>query len=709
MAKKRSQRPRRTTRSKPHSYARGILETNIQGYGFVKTAEGEYFIPRSKMNGAFDGDLVEISPLSKRQDKGAKARGRLRQEQGERRASARIVRVLDHSHASLTGRFEVAPPFGVVVPDDPRIPYDIFTLLSENPDIPDGSLVRVSIKEYPTRRSSATGTIEEVLGNYDDDTLLSERIIARNDLEVHFSEEAWQEAEEATLDIAAALRSGYRDIRDRFIFTIDPADAKDFDDALSLEEMDPEVLSSVDLFAGVDLSLAQGESQRGMAHERIWRLGVHIADVSCYVPWGSAIDLDARKRATSVYLADRVIPMIPPKLSDDLCSLRPGQDRLCMSVDLYVDDRAELVAYDLYPAVMTSAARLSYREALELLEEAPRQRSTFEERLGSQGMLERLREKVHRASRIAQARQRLRKGLGGIEFETKEAKVVLEGGRPVAIEVRQKDEATQLIEEAMIFANEVVATHLEDHGWPCVYRVHERPAPDALAGLIPPLQEFSWFKRSLGAGLKVGDPQAFQRILDACAGRPEADMVTMLMLRTMMRALYTPNNEGHYGLGLRTYCHFTSPIRRYPDLIVHRMLKASLTKRPERFDQEVSALKGLCEHASEMERKAEHAAFESQKAMIAWYMEAFIGHEFNGVVSGVTTYGLYVRLENCAEGLIPIRSLGSEYFAFDPVRSILRGTDSGTTYRLGQPLRVRLSVVDRAAAHLDLVLIGEES
>lgn len=669
MGRKRRSSKKTPTRKKAHQYPRGVIQANQRGFGFVKTPEGEFFIPESKMRDAMDGDLVEVS-LSHRDRKAGK------------REEARVVRVLERKHTELIGRYEVAEPFGVVVPDDPKIKHDVFTLRAASPDVPDGSIVRVRILEYPTRKSSATGEVVEVLGDADDERLLIERVVARHNLETAFSEGTLAEAEAKTLDVDGVLERGYRDIRDRFAFTIDPADAKDFDDALSIEPAGP------------------GR----------WRLGVHIADVSAYVGWASSIDLDARRRATSVYLADRVIPMLPPRLSEDLCSLRPGEDRLCMTMDLVVDERARLLEYEAYPAVMRSRLRLSYDEALAMLQERAREdagalRPPEGDPHPAGG--DSIEAKLAVCSRLAKARQRHRASMGGIEFDTREAKVVLDDeDRPVGISVREKNDATELIEEAMIFANEVVATHLFEREIPAAYRVHEPPAAANLAALVPTLQEFKWFTNEDAARLKTGDAQAIQRILASCEGRPEEELVVMLMLRAMMRAVYAPVNDGHYGLGLAAYCHFTSPIRRYPDLIVHRALKASLGIEVEAARTQAESLRWLCEHSSEMERVAEAAAFDSQKVKMAEYMEQFVGQEFEGLVAGVAAYGFYVRLDNCVEGLVPVRSLGDEYFVYDEERHTLKGADSKAVYRLGQRVCVRLAAVDVRLARIDFALAG---
>lgn len=658
------------TRGKPHAYSRGHIQVNPRGFGFVQTAEGEFFIPASKMRDAFDGDLVEISHL--KNASAAKQDAKHSSVQAGHRPFARVVRVIERAVSTLVGRFEKAEPFGVVIPEDPRIRHDIFTLLSENPDIEDGALVRVRITQYPTHNTAATGVVEEVLGSADDLSLLIERVISRHKLETCFSDAVLDEATHLDIDIFDALAQGYRDIRERFVFTIDPADAKDFDDALSIDVVTCD------------------HAQQSAAY----RLGVHIADVSHYVAWGSSIDLEARRRATSVYLPDRVIPMLPERLSNDLCSLRPHEDRLCMSVDIYLDASLNIVSYDLYPAIMRSDERLSYDEARAIIDAHT---CTY--------TADTLAEKLTLASEIAEHRRDMRLEAGGIEFQTKEARVKLDdAGNPVGIDIREKNIATSLIEEAMICANEIVATELFENDWPCAYRDHEPPTADRMQELVVLFQEFSWFTHSMAAGLSASSPFAIEEVLAQSEGRLEHDMVTMLLLRAMTRAVYAPENLGHFGLGLDAYCHFTSPIRRYPDLIVHRMLKAKLTKRPEKFDQEVSSLKWLCEHSSEMERIAEEASYECNKALTVVYMEQFIGTTFSALISGVATYGIYVRLDDCVEGLVPIRGLGDEYFVYDPLKQTLRGSESRKLFRLGQKVSVVLQQADTALMRLTFAL-----
>lgn len=653
-------RTRKHTRRRPRANPHGVLTVHGGTFGFVRTAEGEYFIPESKMAGAFDGDLVEIAPLPARgAQKGA----------AEERPAARILRVIDRAHDTVVGRYEVAEPFGVVVPEDRNISYDIFTMRADFPDVPDGALVRVRMTAYPSRHEAACGVIEEVLGTAEEATISVDAIVARNKLETVFSEGALAEAQAAQLDEVGALAAGYRDVRDRCVFTIDPADARDFDDALSL---DP--------------------AQDFLRDGAVWRLGVHIADVSHYVPWNSSLDLDARRRATSVYLVDRVIPMLPEQLSNGLCSLNPNETRRCMTCDVYLDQDWKAVGYDIYPALMRSQARLTYGQVQQALD-------------GDAALPDDIMQRVRFLSQFAKVRIAARQVAGGLDFDFPEARVVLDDdGKPLRVDLRRKTEATSLVEEAMILANEVVAQHLSERGFPALYRVHEKPSPDSLAALLPVLQEFSWFSRISPERFVAGDAHAIARVLSESQGRLEGSLVQTLVLRAMKRAAYKPTCDGHFGLASEAYTHFTSPIRRYPDLVVHRMLCAQLTRRPQKFEQEVAALPWIAEHASDMERVAEKAARQSQELKLIEYMAGFLGEAFDATVSGVASYGMYVSLDNTAEGMVAARYLGDEYFACDAVRYQLVGQDSGKVFRLGQRVRVVLAAADAKADRLDFRL-----
>lgn len=669
---------RRVARSRP----RGIMQLNPEGYGFVRTSEGEFFVPHTKLGGAFDGDLVEVAPLPANASKGRSHEGFGGGRYGHKPA-ARVVSVIERAHEVVVGRFEAAEPFGVVVPLDPHIPYDIFTQLSEAPDVEDGAIVRVRIAQFPSRNSAATGHIEEVLEHVDGLDEGVDAVVARHKFETAFSDATLAEARGASIDEVGALASGCRDLRERFVFTIDPDDARDFDDALSIEQMED-----------------QGRL--------LWRIGVHIADVSHYVEWGSALDLAARRRATSVYLVDRVIPMIPEDLSCGLCSLAPGEIRRSMTVDLYVDERAQLARYEIYPALICSNARLTYGEALEMLggEGQLAASEGTEYAPHSQGQRETsLRKRLLQLSRLASLRHAQRERKGGIDFDQPEARVKLdEAGRPQGVELRRKNAATSLVEEMMIWANEIVAEHLSRAKFPCVYRVHEAPDLEGLAQLVPIFEEFPWFGKIDPVGFFTGSQHSLQQAVSASRGRAESELVSSLVLRSMKRAVYREKNCGHYGLASATYCHFTSPIRRYPDLMVHRMLKAELFGRPERFDQMTTNLGWICEHSSGMEREADDAQRESEELKLAEYLQRFVGQSFSAIVSGVSQGGLYARLENTAEGFIPVRTLGDDYFSFDAARYTLTGEETGARYRLGQRIAVVLFAVDPRVPQIDLRL-----
>lgn len=688
---------RRVARSRP----RGIMQLNPEGYGFVRTSEGEFFVPHAKLGGAFDGDLVEVAPLPANASKGRSHEGFGGGRYGHKPA-ARVVSVIERAHEVVVGRFEAAEPFGVVVPLDPHIPYDIFTQLSEAPDVEDGAIVRVRIAQFPSRNSAATGHIEEVLEHVDGLDEGVDAVVARHKFEIAFSDAALAEARGTSIDEVRALASGYRDLRERFVFTIDPDDARDFDDALSIEQVED-----------------QGRL--------LWRIGVHIADVSHYVEWGSALDLAARRRATSVYLVDRVIPMIPEELSCGLCSLAPGEVRRSMTVDLYVNERAQLARYEIYPALICSNARLTYGEALEMLEGECEDEVAAGQGVGhtpcsvpqrsedclsteyaphSQEQRETsLRKCLRQLSRLASLRHAQRERKGGIDFDQPEARVRLdEAGRPQGVELRRKNAATSLVEEMMIWANEVVAEHLSRAKFPCVYRVHEAPDLEGLAQLVPIFEEFPWFGKIDPVGFFTGSQHALQQAVSASRGRAEGELVSSLVLRSMKRAVYREKNCGHYGLASATYCHFTSPIRRYPDLMVHRMLKAELFGRPERFDQMTTNLGWICEHSSGMEREADDAQRESEDLKLAEYLQRFVGQSFSAIVSGVSQGGLYARLENTAEGFIPVRTLGDDYFSFDAARYTLTGEETGARYRLGQRIAVVLFAVDPRVPQIDLRL-----
>lgn len=648
---------RNTSRVEPA----GVIEVNRRGYAFVSTAEGDFFIPHGRTGGAFNGDLVAVRP------RGVAA-------QGQRR-SAVVSHVLQRNTSEVVGIYERNGGLGVVRPSDVRIDHDIFCDASGFPSARSGDIVVVHVDVYPSRNISATGTVVEVVGHEGDPDLRVRTLIRRYGLETTFSEASLEQAEAQTLNVEdALLQEGRRDLRDLLVFTVDPVDARDFDDAISLER-----------------------EPNGAYH--LW---VHIADVAEYVPWDSSLDLDARRRATSVYLADRVLPMLPENLSNNLCSLKPDEDRLAMTVELLVGRDGTVVEAGFYPSVIRSRFRLDYDSVLDFLE--------GREQLPDPDLAQAL----TLLDGLAQTRFRARAARGGIDFDGSEVKLVLDAqDKVVDILQRHRTRATGAVEEAMILANEAVATYLSTVSATMVYRVHAQPSKDAMAALLPLLVELGYPTE----GLMRLDPHAIQAVLATAEQRPEKDLVTMRVLRSMKRAVYSPLNTGHYGLASECYCHFTSPIRRYPDLMVHRLLhgavagafdaKGEVRKKPELkpLANMASQLEWLCRHSSEMERVAQDATFDSIRMKLCEYLVDRVGTLYDGMVTSVSAAGLFVTLPNTIKGLVPIRTLGDEYFDFDPEHQSLTGQESNGLYRIGQHVRVRLTAVSVDEMTVDLELV----
>ncbi len=715
---RRSSKARRRPKARPQ----GILELNAQGFGFVKTAEGEFFVPASKTNGAFPGDLVEVVAMGSSHHDSYSPRSR--------KPAARVLRVIMRARETLIGRYEVAEPFGVVIPEDPSVPCDIFTLRADAPHVKDGDIVEVRIIEFPSRNSAATGTVVRVVGSEGDSGIDIDLIVAEHQFETRFSDSALKQAEECMLDVATLLARGYRDLRSDLIFTIDPVDARDFDDAVSLER--------------------QGND---------FVLGVHIADVSQFVGFDSSLDLDARRRATSVYLVDRVIPMLPERLSNGLCSLVPGQDRAAVSVQAVLSPEGAVRSFEVFPSVIRSKARLSYEQAQCLLAAAEGEGDArgvasngssacnggLANNVGALGgagvscntepagngaaisplesiaacdtpqgslpldadMAAAVQERVVLLNRLAIALHARRKKDGCMDFDRVEAKAVLDAdGRPVGITYRTRTDATALIEEAMILANALVAQWLEGQGLPCVYRVHDEPDGDALRSLYQVLQEWPLFNEVDKRLFCAGNPAELQKALSLVQGFPQKELVNTLLLRSMKRAVYRTAQSPHYGLALESYCHFTSPIRRYPDLLVHRMCKEAFFGHSATYEAQKNSMPWMAEHSSHMEREAEKAARQSQLTKIIEYLQQFIGSTYSGIVSHVSNFGLMVRLECTAAGSLPVEELGEEYFAFDPERQMLVGSSTGKRYRLGQRLDVVLVAAHPRERRLAFKLAG---
>lgn len=658
----------------------------------VETAEGVYRLGSRSMREAMPGDRVYVSL---HRGKG-----------GARRAV--VEHVIDRAVAAIVGVFEPAGPLGAVRPLDARIKQDFFVLPADDSPrrlgVEPGDIVSARIVDYPSRTESGVVTLERRIGDANEPSLGIECVMARYGLVDGYPQAAVDEAASLAVDVEGALADPLRrDIRDRFAITIDPVDARDFDDAISV-----------------------ARTVRGG-----WMLGVHIADVSHYVDWESAIDLEARRRSTSVYLADRVLPMLPERLCNDLCSLRPDEDRLAFTVDIELDARGRVRTYEPYPSVIRSRVRMDYGAADALLREgepdgaaldaAARGRAELAVEAARANGVD-LRAFLRNADALARARREIRRKRGSIDFDTPEVHVLLdEAGMPVDIVTRERTAATSLVEEAMLLANECVAEFLADRDLVSAYRVHEDPSPDSLASAAKTLTELGAVEGGLAAGIMLGDPRAINAAVEDAAGTAFAPQVNALLLRAQQRAVYKSHNEGHYALGARAYCHFTSPIRRYPDLIAHRVLKVALAKHelgkkegaaraPRLTGKGPQALEAicpqLCRQASDNERAADAAANASQKVKVAQLYASRIGERDTGTVSWISDLGAFVRLDATgAEGLVRMNALGTEWWDFDDVRLTLTGESTGTRVGLGCRVVVEVASVNVLRGHLDLKLL----
>lgn len=658
----------------------------------VETAEGVYRLGSRSMREAMPGDRVYVSL---HRGKG-----------GARRAV--VEHVIDRAVAAIVGVFEPAGPLGAVRPLDVRIKQDFFVLPADDSPrrlgVEPGDIVSARIVDYPSRTESGVVTLERRIGDANEPSLGIECVMARYGLVDGYPQAAVDEAASLAVDVEGALADPLRrDIRDRFVITIDPVDARDFDDAISV-----------------------ARTVRGG-----WMLGVHIADVSHYVDWGSAIDLEARRRSTSVYLADRVLPMLPERLCNDLCSLRPDEDRLAFTVDIELDAQGRVRTYEPYPSVIRSRVRMDYGAADALLREgepdgaaldaAARGRAELAVEAARANGVD-LRAFLRNADALARARREIRRKRGSIDFDTPEVHVLLdEAGMPVDIVTRERTAATSLVEEAMLLANECVAEFLADRDLVSAYRVHEDPSPDSLASAAKTLTELGAVEGGLAAGIMLGDPRAINAAVEDAAGTAFAPQVNALLLRAQQRAVYKSHNEGHYALGARAYCHFTSPIRRYPDLIAHRVLKVALAKHelgkkealvraPRLTGKGPQALEAicpqLCRQASDNERAADAAANASQKVKVAQLYASRIGERDTGTVSWISDLGAFVRLDaTAAEGLVRMNALGAEWWDFDDVRLTLTGESTGARVGLGCRVVVEVANVNVLRGHLDLKLL----
>jgi len=630
----------------------GRVQGHPDGFGFLIADEGgdDLFLGGAQMAQVLHGDRVLARPgtIGPR---------------GLREAS--IVEVLERANQTLVGRYLQKRGIGVVVPEQRRISQDVLVPAGARRGAKPGQVVMVEIVEQPTRHAQPIGRILEVLGDYDDPGMEIEIALRKHSLPFEFPREVERRAARFPGEVTEKEMRDRIDIRRLPLVTIDDETARDFDDAVCCEPV--------------------GKG---------YRLWVAIADVSHYVKSGDALDNEARLRGNSVYFPRRVIPMLPEVLSNQLCSLNPQVDRLCMVCEMDIGSRGQIVRYRFYPGVMHSAARLTYNAVAEALENA-----TGKAAQSLKPLMDQLRS-LHKLYEIlAQARKRR----GAIEFETIQTRMHFdEHGKIERITPVRRNVAHRIIEECMLCANVSASNFLQQHSHHLLYRIHEGPTQEKLLALRQFLGEF-------GLQLAGGDePQAkdYARVLDKIRDRPDAQLLQTVMLRSLQQAVYSPDNEGHFGLAYDSYTHFTSPIRRYPDLLIHRSIKAALTSRqysPGNWHE-------VARHCSETERRADEATRDVESWLKSYYMHDRIGERFEGSISAVTGFGVFVALDEVyVEGLVHISELGADYFHFDAARHQLLGERTGKRYRLGDRISVELARVDLEQARIDFVLPGQET
>jgi ribonuclease R len=629
----------------------GVVDVTRAGDGFVvaETAgEEDVYVPRRHLGSAVEGDRVAV---------------RVERHLPGRNPEGRLVRVLERAWEQVVGVYHHRRGYGAVVPQEPPLPADIFVPEAERGDAADGDIVLVKIAEWGKSELRPVGVVDSVLGRPGDPGVDVLSIVLGQQLPIEFPPAVLREADKvARRGVRPEDLEGREDFRDTLCFTIDPGDAKDHDDALSVRR-----------------------SPNGL------EIGVHIADVSWYVKEGSGLDREALERGTSVYLVDRVIPMLPEALSADLCSLVPEQDRLTLSVVLDFDPALKLRKRRIVRGVIRSDRRLAYEEAQDFLDGVPVNDPD------SVAVLSALRD----LSAVAAGVRKGREEAGAVDFAIPEAKVILdEEGEPIEIRPRERLEAHRIIEDLMILANETVASLGLAEDLPLIYRIHEDPDPDR----IQKLRELAGF---FGYSLPVKEirPADLSRLLEQAKGTQHEYLISSVTLRSMKRARYATENVGHFGLASQAYAHFTSPIRRYPDLVVHRALVRWLKGSPARPPKE---LKDVARHSSDMERRAQEAERESVAAKTIRYMQRHVGDEFEGTIGGVTSFGLFVVLDGVlAEGLLRLGSLVDDYYTYDADAHAVTGRRTRKRYRLGDRISVQVLRVDTESRTIDLELAGD--
>ncbi|MBT1452251.1 ribonuclease R [Glaciecola sp. XM2] len=638
---------------------RGTVIGHRDGFGFLKHSltEKDYFIPVHQMATVIHGDVVE---------------GTIDGQDRRGRTEFRVNRVIEPRQEAIVGRYYVEQGVGMVIPDDNRICHEIMISEGNDKGARQGNVVVVEITQRPRRHVSAIGKVSEVLGEHMAPGMEIETALRNFEIPHQWPKSVAKSLESLTEEVPEEAKEGRIDLRQLPLVTIDGEDARDFDDAVYCQPI-------------------EGGG---------WQLWVAIADVSSYVRVGTALDTEAQNRGTSVYFPEKVIPMLPEVLSNGLCSLNPEVDRLCMVCEMSIDKRGKLKEYQFYEAVMRSHARLTYQKVWHILQ-------------GDETLIERYKPRVddlHHLNDLFGALKLARTGRGAIEFETQETKFVFNAQRKIEnIVPLIRNDAHKIIEECMIMANVCAAQFIEKHTAEALFRVHDKPDEDRLL-------TFKNYLREIGIEFTSGDqpsPHEFTKVIHKTAHRLDKELIQTMLLRSMKQAVYDGNNIGHFGLALEAYAHFTSPIRRYPDLIVHRVIKAIINKvngnkgcKGAKFytEDEISQLGEQCSVA---ERRADDATRDVSDWLKCEFMQDHVGDVFDGVVASVTNFGLFVRLNDYhIDGLVHITSLASDFYRYDEVKQCLVGESYGLTYRLGDPLKVKVAAVNLDERKIDLILDG---
>lgn len=642
-----------------------ILESNIKvgtflgtkkDFGFV-TVEGEpedIFIPANATKGAMHGDKVQI---------------KLGNEQTGKRIDGEVLSILERNYSTIVGTFEKNEHYGFVIPDNQKFSKDIFISREHTKGAVTGHKVVVDIINYGNGNKNPEGRIREILGHINDPGVDIMSIIMSNDLPLEFPEEVIRQLDRIPEEVTGKELAGRMDIRHLQTVTIDGEDAKDLDDAITISKKD-----------------------------NIYTLGVHIADVTNYVKEGSPIDAEALKRGTSVYLVDRVIPMLPHKLSNGICSLNEGEDRLALSCIMDIDEKGNVTGHKIAETVINVDRRMSYTSVKKILED--KDESEIKEYEELVPMFEQMLE-------LAAILREKRRKRGSIDFDFPESKIILDkDGKPIDIKPYERNKATKIIEDFMLIANETVA---QDFFWqeiPFVYRTHEPPDPEKI-------EKLGIFINNFGYTIKIGrdeiHPKELQKLLVKIEGTPEEALISRLTLRSMKQAKYTTGCDGHFGLSTKYYCHFTSPIRRYPDLQIHRIIKDNLKgrmdeKRRRHYDK---ILNDVARQCSITERRADESEREVEKLKKVEYMHQFIGKTFEGVISGITSWGMYVELPDTVEGMIRVADLDDDYYMYNEGDYTMTGEHTRKTYKLGQKVRIVVAGTDKLQRTIDFQLADD--